>query len=90
MAPAKAVTEPLDNATIASIAKIDACIGMARVQGLVALLGRSDERLPLKERCAEVLAGSEEFDVDPAVHRRRAELEAAMKALEMVIHKSFI
>jgi len=61
---------------------------IARVTGLLAQLGRSDRRLPLRERCAEALA--REPSADPAVNRRRAALGAAMAAMEGWIRRRFI
>ena len=59
-----------------------------RVRELIAQLGRHDERLPLKERCAEALAV--EAGSSPEVNRKRAELEAAMSAVERLIRKTFL
>jgi hypothetical protein len=61
---------------------------IARVKLLLAQLGESDGRLPLGERCAEALA--RDPDADPQVNRKRAELEAAMSAVETVIRKTFL
>ena len=68
----------------------DALQRIARVRLLVDALGRSDEGLPLKERCAEALAPSEHGDRDPAVHRMRDELEAAMTSLESLVQDTFL
>lgn len=59
-----------------------------RVKGLLAQLGRHDERLPLAERCAEALA--EDTDADPEVNRKRAALAAAMSEVEGSIRKTFL
>ena len=59
-----------------------------RVRELMAHLGRRDERLPLGESCAEALA--RDADEDPEVNRKRAELEAAMSAVEELIRKTFL
>ena len=61
---------------------------IARVTGLLAQLGRRDPRLPLKERCAEALA--REPSANPALNRQRAELEAAMAAVERWIRRRFM
>ena len=68
----------------------DARRWIARILRLVEALGRSDESLPLKERCAEVLAPSEHGDRDPGVHRMRAELEAEMTSLENLLRDTFL
>ena len=69
----------------------EALLGVARVKELLVLLGQSnDERLPLKERCAEALAVSEEVDPDPARNRRRAELETAMAIVQNLLHETFL
>jgi len=59
-----------------------------RVKELLAQLGQRDDRLPLKERCTEVLAG--EAEAPREVNRKRAELEAAMSAAETSIRKTFL
>ncbi len=61
---------------------------IGRVKDLLAQLGQHDERLPLGESCAEALA--EDTDADPEVNRTRAELEAAMSAVEGLIRKTFL
>ena len=61
---------------------------IARVKDLLAQLGRHDERLPLGESCAEALA--EDTDANPEVNRKRAELEAAMSAVERSIRRTFL
>lgn len=63
---------------------------IARIRSLIAALSPDVEPLPLKERCAEALANSEEFDADPETHRRRAELESAMRRLERTIRDTFL
>ena len=60
-----------------------------RVRELAAELGQRDGRLPLKERCAEALALAEEA-ANPALNRKRAELEAEMSAVEGLIRKRFL
>jgi hypothetical protein len=61
---------------------------IGRVKELMAQLGQHDRRLPLRERCAEVLARS--AGASPEVKRKRAELEAAMSAVEGLIQKTFL
>ena len=61
---------------------------IGRMKELLARLGQRDERLPLNERCVEALsrgAGS-----DPEVTRDRAELEAAMSAVEGLLRTRFL
>ena len=60
-----------------------------RVKELVVRLGTGDERLPLKERCAEALVLSEAA-VNPAMKRTRAELEAAATSVERFIQPTFL
>jgi uncharacterized protein len=60
-----------------------------RVKGLVVQLGTGDERLPLSERCSEALALSEAA-ADPAMNRKRAELQAAMTSVERLIQATFL
>ncbi len=59
-----------------------------RAKALLVQLGRPDERLPLKERCADALAM--EAGANPGVVRKRAELAAQMTALERLIRKTFL
>jgi hypothetical protein len=61
---------------------------IGRVKMLMAQLGESYGRLPLGERCAEMLA--KDGDADPEVDRKRAELEAAMSGVEEMIRKRFL
>lgn len=61
---------------------------IGRVKELMAQLGQRDRRLPLRERCADALA--KDVDADPEVNRKRAELEAAMSAVEALIRKTFL
>ena len=61
---------------------------IGRVKDLLAQLGQLDERLPLGESCAEALA--KDTDADPEENRKRAELEAAMSAVEGLIRKTFL
>lgn len=58
------------------------------VEGLLAQLGRRATRLPLKERCAEALAG--EPGRTQQHKRARAKLEAAMITVEELIRKRFL
>jgi hypothetical protein len=59
-----------------------------RIKELVVQLGTGTERLPLKERCVEALALSEA--ADPAMNRKRAELQAAMTSVERLIQATFL
>ena len=61
-----------------------------RVQELIVQLGPGDERLPLKERCVEALALSEDAETRPETTRKRAELQAAMTSVESLIQESFL
>ncbi len=61
-----------------------------RVKELIVQLGQGNERLPLKERCAEALALSEEADADPEINRKRDELRAAMTSAEHLIQETFL
>ena len=60
------------------------------VKELIFQLGPCDERLPLKERCAEALALLDEGDADPAMKRKRDELKAGMTSVENLIQKTFL
>ena len=59
-----------------------------RVRELLAECGQGDTRLPLKERCAEALAG--EADATGEVKRKRAALDAAMSDVETMITERFL
>lgn len=59
-----------------------------RVRTLLARLGNRDGRLPLKERCAEALAG--EGSGTPEAIGTRVELEAAMATVERTIWNAFL
>ena len=59
-----------------------------RVRELLTQLGQRDVRLPLKERCAQALAA--DAGATPGLSRRRAELEAAMGAVESLIWETFL
>lgn len=61
-----------------------------QVNQLIGQLGRSNERLPFRERCAEALALAETLAADPGLNRQRAELHAAMTAVESLIQKTFL
>ena len=63
---------------------------IARVKELVVALGQVNERLPLKERCVEALALSEEVAADPEMNRKRDELEAAVTSVEKLIQETFL
>ena len=61
-----------------------------RVNDLIGQLGVSNDRLPLKERCAEALVGSGEGRADSGRNRKRDELEAAMAGVERLLQESFL
>jgi hypothetical protein len=61
---------------------------IGRVRQLLAHLGQHDQRLPLKERCAEALAKGP--SAKPEVNRKRAELEAEMSGVEGLIGRVFL
>lgn len=63
---------------------------IGRVRELAAELGQHDGRLPLKERCAEALSLEEAASSNPALNRKRAELEAEMSAVEELIRRRFL
>jgi hypothetical protein len=68
----------------------DALRRIKRLRELALALGQGDDRLPLKERCAEALAQANEVAPNPALDRKRAELEAGMAAVEEAIRKRFL
>jgi len=59
-----------------------------RVRDLLAQWGAGDVRLPLKERCAEALAG--DGGDTRETKRKRAALKAAMSAVESLIWRTFL
>jgi len=61
-----------------------------RVQQLIVQVGPGDERLPLKERCVEALAPSEDAETNPEMNQQRAKLRAAMTSVESLIQESFL
>jgi len=61
---------------------------IGRVRKQMARLGRRNGHLPLSESCAEALA--RDADADAQVNRKRAELEAAMSAVEESFRKTFL
>jgi len=63
---------------------------VGHVRELAVELGQRDGRLPLKERCAEALALADEAGANPALSRKRDELEAEMSAVEELIRKRFL
>jgi hypothetical protein len=63
---------------------------IVRVKELAVQLGTGNERLPLKEHCVEVLALSEAAAADPAVKRKRAELQAAMISVKRLVQATFL
>ena len=66
----------------------DAREQIRHVRALLRRLGNRDEDLPLRERCAETLAA--EGGTTPGTLEDRAELEAAMAALEGTIRNTFL
>jgi len=66
----------------------EALMQIGRVKRLLVELSQRDQRLPLKERCAEALAM--EVRATAQVKRKRAELEAAMSAVEASIRNTFL
>jgi Fe-S-cluster containining protein len=73
-----------------ALAKIaDARRRMAEVERLLAEVGRSDPRLPLKERCAEALASTENRRRSDLGGKRDA-LEAAMNDLDVFVRETFL
>jgi hypothetical protein len=61
---------------------------IGRIRARMAHLGQRDGRLPLRESCDEALA--RDPDPVPQVNQKRAELEAAMSAVEELIRKTFL
>ena len=58
------------------------------VKELVVQLGTGAELLPLKERCVEALTLSETADLE--MNQKRAELQAAMTAVERLLQATFL
>ncbi len=61
-----------------------------RAQELIVRLEQSNERLPLKERCAAALDHSENFAADAEINRKRSELQTAMSSVERLIQRTFL
>ncbi len=61
-----------------------------RVKELIGQLRPGNERLPLKERCFEALAFSQEAAAGRETNRKRAELEAAMFCVERLMKETFL
>jgi hypothetical protein len=61
-----------------------------RVRELIVEFGQQDGHLPLKERCAEALALADQAGPNAVPHRKRAELEAGMSAVEELIWTRFL
>lgn len=61
---------------------------IGRVKELLVQLGDHDQSLPLRERCAEVLATTGR--VTAPMRRARVELEAEMSAVEATIGRAFL
>jgi hypothetical protein len=68
----------------------DALDRRTRILTLIAALGHRDERLPLKERCAETLAGATPHGPGSGRSTIRDELDAAMQAFERLMQRSFV
>ncbi len=68
----------------------EALTRIERVKELIVQLAPGNERLPLKERCMESLALSEEAAADPEMNRKRAELQSALTSLESLIEGTFL
>ena len=66
---------------------VDAREQIQRVRALLCRLGNRNSDLPLKERCAEALAGG---STTPEAIQDRADLEATMAALEKTIWNTFL
>lgn len=65
----------------------DALGRRARIHALVMALGQRDERLPLRERCAEAMTAR---DKDPNHRRLRDELGPALRAFEKMVERTFL
>ena len=61
-----------------------------RVKELAVQLGAGNERLPLKERCAEALALSEAAAYQRGTNSKRVELHATMTSVERSIQATFL
>ena len=61
-----------------------------RVKQLLLHLPQGNERLPLKERCLEAFALSEELNHDQEINQKRAELQIALTSLDNFIQKTFL
>lgn len=66
----------------------EALRAIGRVKEALARLGQADERLPLKERCAEALAT--EAGANRGASRKRADLEAAFSVVAKLLQKTFL
>ena len=66
----------------------DAREQIRQVRAMLGRLGNRDERLPIKERCAETLAA--EGGTSSQAIKDRADLEAAMATLENTIWNTFL
>lgn len=68
----------------------DALQQIERVKRLLLHWPQTNQHLPLKERCLEALALSEESNHDQQINRKRAELQIAMASLDNLIQKTFL
>jgi hypothetical protein len=66
----------------------DAREQIRQVRAMLGRLGNRDEGLPIKERCAEILA-AEDATTSETI-KDRADLEAAMATLEKTIWNTFL
>jgi hypothetical protein len=66
----------------------DALARIGRVEARLSALGQRDASLPLRERVAEVLAGTGRASARS--HRERAELDSAMAEVERLISRTFM
>ena len=66
----------------------DALAETQRVRTLLVQLGEKHERLPLNERCADILA--RDATGHPGMRRKQTQLETAMTTLENHIQRTFL
>ena len=60
------------------------------VEQLLVHWPQGNDRLPLKERCLDAMALSEEFNHDHDINRKRSDLETALTSLESFLRKTFL
>ena len=61
-----------------------------RIKELVVQLGAGNEGLPLNECCTEALVLSETAAANPAMNRKRGELQSAMASVERLLQATFL